>query len=265
MDRDREAPVPRRRRVVVVGIGSGDPDHLTLGAVRALGEADAIFLLDKGSDDPLAAARARLLDRVLGSDARPRVVHRTLPAVRGRSNPDGAAYEQAQRAWRRERCAAYRELLVAEVAPGETAAFLVWGDPSLFDGTVSVLRQVAEGEGLAVDVEVIPGVTSVAALAARHHVALHDVGEAVVITTGRRLRADGWPAGASSVVVMADAADTLDGLDDDLRIWWGARVGLPGERLISGRLGDCRDAIHAARADVRAAEGWLFDIYLLRR
>jgi precorrin-6A synthase len=253
------------RRVLVVGVGSGDPDHLTVGAVRALNAADAVFLLEKGDGDPLAVHRMRLLAAALEPGRHPRVVSRAVEPVRGRSSSGRADYEAERREWRAARIAIHRDL-VAELEPGETGAFLVWGDPSLFDGTLAVLDEVAAADdGLAVTIEVLPGVTSVAALAARHGVALHDVGEPVVLTTGRRVREEGWPAGAASVFVMVDSGDTLAGLDDDLRIWWGAFVGLPGECLIQGRLGDCRAAIERARSERRAGEGWMFDAYLLRR
>jgi precorrin-6A synthase len=252
------------RRVLVVGVGSGDPDHLTVGAVRALNAADVIFLLEKGDDDPLAVHRTRLLEAALAPGRRPRLVTRSVDPVRGRLPASRDGYQADRLEWRAGRVAIHREL-IEELAPGETGALLVWGDPSLFDGTLAVLDEVAAAGAPAFSIEVLPGVTSVAALAARHGTALHDVGEPVVFTTGRRLRDEGWPDGAASVVVMVDAGDTLAGLDDDLRIWWGAFVGLPRECLIQGRLGDCRADIERARAECRAAEGWLFDAYLLRR
>ena len=53
------------RRLLVVGIGSGDPEHLTLGAVRALNEADAIIVADKGDvATELREARLDLCRRV---------------------------------------------------------------------------------------------------------------------------------------------------------------------------------------------------------
>lgn len=252
------------RRVLVVGVGSGDPDHLTLGAARALNEADVLFLLDKAEDDPLALHRSRVLDAVLEPGSNRRVVSRRVEPVAGGGSSGQPGYEADRQAWREARIAIYEELL-AELGPHETGAFLVWGDPSLFDGTLAVLDEVAHRHATPFLVEVLPGVTSVAALAARHRVALHDVGQPVTFTTGRRLRADGWPSGAASVVVMVDAGDTLAGLDDDLQIWWGAFLGLPGERLVNGRLGDCRDDIERARVEARTDQGWLFDTYLLRR
>ncbi|GHB28183.1 precorrin 6A synthase [Streptomyces sp. ADI97-07] len=37
------------RQLQVIGIGAGDPDHLTLAAVKAMRRADAFFVLGKGS------------------------------------------------------------------------------------------------------------------------------------------------------------------------------------------------------------------------
>jgi precorrin-6A synthase len=36
------------RRIHVIGIGAGDPDQLTLQAVRALRDTDVFFILEKG-------------------------------------------------------------------------------------------------------------------------------------------------------------------------------------------------------------------------
>ena len=39
------------RRVLVIGIGAGDPDHLTVQAIKALNQVDVFFVVDKGDDD----------------------------------------------------------------------------------------------------------------------------------------------------------------------------------------------------------------------
>jgi precorrin-6A synthase len=255
------------RRVLVIGIGSGDPDHLTLGAVRALNEADAVFLVDKGdADEALRRAREAVCARVVEPGHEYRLVRATVPAVRdrpGRDQGDGG-YVPGVSAWRAERVEVHEEL-ISGLAAGETGAFLAWGDPTLFDGTIAVLDEVAARGHVAFDLEVVPGISSVAALAARHRVALQRVGEPVLVTTGRRLGRDGWPPGVANLVVLLDADDALSQLDDDAEIWWGGLLGLPGERLIHGRVGDCRDEIRRARADARRDEGWVFDTYLVRR
>ena len=184
--------------------------------------------------------------------------------LRSVGDRDGGDYEGAIAGWRTERVDAYAGL-VGQLDPGETGAFLVWGDPGLYDGTLSILDDVRALDGPPFTTEVMPGISAPAALAARHGVALNRPGEAIQLTTGRRLTREGWPAGVDNVVVLLDSHDALLGLDDDLRVWWGAYLGLPGERLVAGRLGDERERIGHERARGRAHHGWLFDTYLLRR
>ena len=50
------------RKIYVIGIGAGDPEHLTLQAIRAIGAADVFFLLDKGEQkDSMIALRRQIL------------------------------------------------------------------------------------------------------------------------------------------------------------------------------------------------------------
>lgn len=51
------------RKIHVIGIGAGDPDQLTLQAVRALRSTDVFFVLDKGeAKSDLVGLRRHLLD-----------------------------------------------------------------------------------------------------------------------------------------------------------------------------------------------------------
>jgi precorrin-6A synthase len=120
-------------------------------------------------------------------------------------------------------------------------------------------------QGMALDVEIVPGVTSVQALAARHRVALNEIGGSVHITTGRRLAAGGVPAEAT-VVVMLDGQQAFQTVTDTAtEIFWGAYVGMAEEMLIAGPLAEAGPEIVRARAKARQANGWIMDSYILRK
>ncbi len=203
----------------------------------------------------------QLCERVIDPGHPYRVIEIALDPVRDRSE---GSYDGAIAAWRDDRVTAY-ERLVEDLGPNETGAFLVWGDPTLYDGTLAILDDVHASGRVEFSVEVVPGISSVSALAARHGVALNRAGESVLITTGRRLARDGVPDDVDNVVLMLDAHDAWRALDDDYEVWWGAFTGMPGERLAAGRLGEQRAAIDQERTRTRAERGWLFDTFLLRR
>jgi precorrin-6A synthase len=249
------------RRVLVIGIGAGDPDHLTVQAIKALNQVDVFFVVDKGADTrDLTRLREEICERFI---ERPgyRMVHVPDPP-RDRTT---AAYRAAVEDWRRRRAELWGRMLGEELGDGDCGGFLVWGDPSLYDSTLDVLERILAEGRLELDVEVIPGISSVQALAAGHRIALNRVGGPVHITTGRRL-ADGFPDHSDDVVVMLDAACAFEGLtDQDLDIYWGAYLGTDDELLVSGRLADVAAEIKAARQAARERKGWIMDTYLLRR
>ncbi|HEY0275176.1 MAG TPA: precorrin-6A synthase (deacetylating), partial [Paenirhodobacter sp.] len=150
---------------------------------------------------------------------------------------------------------------IAANGPAARVALMIWGDPSLYD---SSLRIAARLPGTTV--EVIPGITSVQALCAAHALPLNTLGDPVTITTGRRLRDEGWPGDARRLVVMLDADCAFRTLPPEgLHIWWAAYAGMPTEIRIEGPLALAGPRIIAARAKARAAHGWIMDIYLLDR
>lgn len=251
------------KTILIIGIGAGDPDYLTMQAVKALNRADVFFLLEKGpAKQALIALRKEICRRYIeGEDYR--FVEAPSPPREKRPEDYHACVEALNRA----KQAVFERLITQELADGETAGILVWGDPSLYDSTITnieALRQSGQCGDLAY--EVIPGITAVQALTARHKTTLNMIGGASEITTGRRLAA-AMPD-AESVVVMLDAADDeafARYRDEDLEIFWGAYLGTPEEILISGRLSEVADEIARAKREARARLGWVFDIYLLRR
>src|SRR6266478_5012875 len=114
-----------------------------------------------------------------------------------------AAYRSAVTAWHEKRAALYAHAIREELSEDECGAFLVWGDPSLYDSTLRIIDQVAALRTVDFEWEIIPGITSIQALAARHRISLNEIGEPVHITTGRRLTVE-QPADGASVLVLLD-------------------------------------------------------------
>ncbi|MCX5172682.1 precorrin-6A synthase (deacetylating) [Streptomyces antibioticus] len=251
------------RKIHVIGIGAGDPDQLTLQAVKAMRSTDVFFVLDKGEvKSDLTRLRTDMLAAHLPEGGY-RVVEARDPERDRRA--DGAAYSPAVGDWRSARADIFRRLIAEELGEDESGAFLVWGDPSLYDSTLAVLEEVLAGGTVAFTYDVVPGVSSVSALLARHRIPLNRVARPVQITTGRRL-AEGFPQGVDDVVVMLDAHQTFRRYaGDDIDIYWGAYIGTPDEILVSGPIAEAGPRIERLRAEARERKGWIMDTYLLRR
>ena len=251
------------RTVYVIGIGAGDPEHLTLAAVSAMNRVDVFFTIDKGeAKAELAALRATLLARHV---TRPHRVVTARDPERDRSAPSGR-YAGAVADWQERRAALYERMLVDELDEDGCGAFLVWGDPALYDGTLRILERIRDRGAVAFEVVSIPGISAVQALAAAHRTALNRVGRSFIVTTGRRLAEEGPPPGVDDVVVMLDAVDAFAALPGELwDIYWGAYLGTPDEVLVHGPLRDVKAEIVRRRGELRSRKGWIMDTYLLRR
>ncbi|WP_410569679.1 precorrin-6A synthase (deacetylating) [Amycolatopsis sp. cmx-4-61] len=249
------------RKLYAIGIGAGDPEHLTVQAIDRLNRVDVFFVLDKGSEKAdLVRARQEILDRFVTREYR--VVLASDPP-RDRTPSD---YRAAVADWHEARAAVYESLIQSSLGPSEVGAFLVWGDPSLYDSTIALIEAVLARGNVEFEYEVVPGISSISALVARHRTTMNQIGRAVQLTTGRRL-AEGWPDGVDDVFVLLDAHTTFDRFTSSgLEIFWGAYVGTPHEILISGPLTPALAAeIRATRASARERHGWIMDTYLLRR
>jgi precorrin-6A synthase len=242
------------RSIRVIGIGAGDPEFVTAQAIRALNETQVFFAMDKGeAKSDLVALRREVCRRYI-----------TRPGYRFVELPDPARddtgdYNRAVADWHAARARLWADAIAAELGPDDVGAFLAWGDPSLYDSTLRILDQV--GGHIEFRYDVIPGITAIQALTARHRIPLNEIGEPVLITTGRRLRADGLRGDA---VVMLDAECSFAKCPPETAIWWGAYLGTPDEILIAGTIGEVGAQIAATRTEARARHGWIMDTYLLR-
>ncbi|WP_304452711.1 precorrin-6A synthase (deacetylating) [Nocardiopsis sp. YSL2] len=238
-------------RVRILGIGMG-PHQLTQEVAEALRGCDYAVAARKRDDDGLLALRRAVCD----AHGVPLVA---VPDPE-RDRDDPADYPAAVASWHEARVAAYEQVLGDR---GGTAAFLVWGDPSLYDSTLRIVERIAARGAVPVEYDVLPGVAAPQLLAARHRVVLHEVGRPVHVTPARRLR-EAVAAGQDNIVVMLGGGPAFEGLEE-WSVWWGANLGTDTEELVAGRVGDVLPAIGAARARARERAGWVMDTALLRR
>ncbi len=249
-----------KRKVLIIGIGAGNPDYVTIQAVNALNQVDVFFIPDKGAEkEQLSRIRREICERFI-TDPNYRMVDFETPL---RQKPS-STYRASVKDWHDKVEATYEHLLMEELGDDECGAFLVWGDPSLYDSTIRILDRLNTKGSFELDYDVIPGITSIQALTAKHKVVLNRIGESITITTGRKL-AEGFPNNSESVIVMLDGEGAFKTIEEDVDIYWGAYIGTEDEILMSGKLREVVDDIERLRNVARAQKGWIMDTYLLKK
>ncbi|MEM1316162.1 MAG: precorrin-6A synthase (deacetylating), partial [Pseudomonadota bacterium] len=239
----------------LIGIGAGSPNHVTREGEAAIRASDLILLPRKGDDkSDLAELRLEIIASAC-PEAPPPIAAFEMP-VRDPALP----YVERVERWHDAIAERWAEALAA--APeARSAALLVWGDPSLYDSTLRIAERLRPRPRI----RVVPGITALQALTAAHAIPLNGLGAPVTITTGRRLRDEGWPEGATTLAVMLDGTCAFRSLAPErYDIWWGAYLGMEGQILRQGRLRDLMDEIPALREEARRRHGWIMDTYLLR-
>lgn len=238
----------------LIGIGTGNPDHLTLQAIKAMRGAEVILIPKKGPDkSDLAGLRHAMLAEHAPDVG---VAEFDMP-----KRDVSGGYLAGVEAWH-DAIAAEWVAAVARAGGARKVALLVWGDPSLYDSTLRIAGRLQPKP----KVTVVPAVTSVQVLTAGHAIPVNEVGAPFTVTTGRQLRDHGWPAGVETLAVMLDGeCSFLTVPPEGVHIWWGAYVGMAEEVLQAGPLAEMAAVIPPLRERLRAEHGWIMDIYILRR
>ncbi|UWR15224.1 precorrin-6A synthase (deacetylating) [Sulfitobacter sp. M368] len=245
------------QKLTLIGIGTGNPEHLTLQAIRAINAQDLILIPHKGEGKAdLAELRRAICDEVL-SNPKTQIAGFDLP-VRDEATRD---YRQRVDDWHDAIALCWQDA-IARYPTAKNVALLVWGDPSLYDSTLRIATRLSPVP----QIEVIAGITSLQALTAAHAIPVNEIGAPFVVTTGRRLRDEGWPQGIDTLAIMLDGTCAFKSLPpQDIHIWWGGYVGMKEQILCAGPLAEVAEQIIEMRAAARAEHGWIMDIYILRK
>ena len=245
----------------LVGIGTGNLGHVTQQAVNILSSSDIIMVPKKGIEkSDLADLRYQICHQLLGSKTPP-IFEFDIPkrASEGEylENVDNW-HEAIAHAWK----STIDQARLTQKRRVKKVALLVWGDPSLYDSTL----RIAERLDPIPSVKVVPGITSIQALAAAHQIPINDLGASFLVTTGRRLLEEGFPKDYNKVVVMLDGNCSFNSLKGaNFYIWWGAYLGMPNQIIYSGNLDDVADVIVKERKKARDKHGWIMDTYLIKK
>jgi Tetrapyrrole (Corrin/Porphyrin) Methylases len=140
----------RMRKILIIGIGAGNPDYVTVQAINALNRADVFFIPDKGAEKAaLRELRTTICERYIKKTTY-RMVDYKIPQ---RAAP-GESYRVGVDEWHAVLEAAFEGLFSKELSESECGAFLVWGDPALYDSTLRIVEKV-RSKGFALEYEVI--------------------------------------------------------------------------------------------------------------
>ncbi|MEW2547558.1 precorrin-2 C(20)-methyltransferase [Streptomyces sp. NPDC047002] len=159
-----------RGRLYGVGLGPGDPELMTVRAVRAIAEADVVAYHSAGHGRSIARA-------IAAPHLRPDHIEEALvyPVTTGTTDhPDG--YRGALDAFYEEAAAR----LAAHLDAGRTVAVLAEGDPLFYGSYMHMHKRLAHRY----PTEVVPGVTSVSAAAARLGTPLVEGEEVLTVLPG---------------------------------------------------------------------------------
>jgi precorrin-2/cobalt-factor-2 C20-methyltransferase len=156
-------------RIYGVGVGPGDPELLTLRAYNLLSRIPVIFVPLK---DETSSSYARSVIKNLVKESDRKVIGVVLPMLTDK--------EQLANYWRKA-----AENIWQHLKKGDDCAFVNIGDPFLYGTFVHVLETLQKSHP-EIEVEVIPGISSINAAAARAMVPLASNDERIAIISGNR-------------------------------------------------------------------------------
>lgn len=154
-------------RLYGVGVGPGDPELLTLRAHHVLSQVPVIFVPLK---DEKSRSYARSVINSLVKKSEGKVVGLILPMLRDREQLADYWHKAAESMWQ-------------YLNKGENCAFVNVGDPLLYGTFIHILETLQKSHP-EIEVEVIPGISSINAAAARAIVPLASSDERIAIISG---------------------------------------------------------------------------------
>lgn len=242
--------------IFLIGIGTGNPEHLSLEGVNTLNKVDLVLLPKKNNQKlELFSLRKHICESVIKNK---KIIIKDYKVPR---RIETLNYSNSVSSWHQKISNNIFQIIKEIKSKNIKLAFLIWGDSGLYDSTLRIISKLDVDYRL----KIIPGISSIQALTSAHLISLNEIGESVLITTGRKLK-DKMFKDNQKVLVLLDGKCSFKDLNvENYFIWWGAYLGMSKQVLIKGLLKDVYKKIISQREDSKKINGWIMDTYLLKK
>lgn len=220
-------------KFIGIGVGPGDPELITVKAAKALATADVVCVPKSHAKKPsmaLGMIRQIMKDRLKPAE----ILELVFPMTKEQLNTKKLWVKNAQ-------------VVASRVNDGKVLAFITLGDPMLYSTFLYLYQTVRESHP-EVELEIIPGVTSVtaAAAAAMLPLALRDESVSIIPSDLDPLLIEETARYADNIVFMKCAYRIKEllpilakaGFSEDSTISLVKRCTLPEEKVLVGKLCD---------------------------
>jgi precorrin-2/cobalt-factor-2 C20-methyltransferase len=141
-------------KLFCIGCGPGDPELLTIKALNLIKEADVIFVPTSKSDKPSIALS--IVSKYINKSTK--IINLVFPMVKDKNS--------LKEYWKKN------TIEISEmVRTGKKTLYLTVGDPSLYSTWIYIHRELKNNHQ-DIEVEIIPGITSIFAFAAESKISL---------------------------------------------------------------------------------------------
>jgi precorrin-2/cobalt-factor-2 C20-methyltransferase len=151
--------------LVCVGCGPGDPELLTVKAVKAIHNADVIMC--PTSKEGKTSIAYSIISSVIDNSKKPNVVNLVFPMVKDKQVLENTWEKNAQ-------------TIAAAIKSGKNVVYLTVGDPSLYSTWIYLQREL-RSKHPEIKITVIPGIVSMFAFASKVGISIAEGDETVAV------------------------------------------------------------------------------------
>ena len=221
--------------LVGIGVGPGDPDLLTVKAVKAIQSADVIMCPASKEDRPSIALS--VVDSLIDKSKNQEIVKLIFPMTKDK--------DVLERHWKEN-----SKIMAEKVLSGNNVVYLTVGDPYLYSTWIYMHREISQNHPT-MKITVIPGIVSMFTFASKVGVSIAEGAEKVaIIPSCYDLSSVKEIAKNSEVLVFLKDGRYFDqvielvresGFPDDSIFAIGQDLGTDKEIIRKLRLGDVND------------------------